>query len=205
MLVTPRIASAVGVVDSGNRPIAEVLAEWLGQRGILLVLDNFEQVIAGAPVVADLLRAAPALKVIATSRAALRISGEQEYPVPGLPTPPDPSQLSGLERMSLPGGQRGLDAAGVGQYAAVRLFIDRAMAVRPTFAVTNENAPAVAAISSRLQGMPLAIELAAARVKLLSPDAILARLEHQLDILASGGRGFSGPPTDAPRRDRLEL
>ena len=137
---------------------------------------------------AGLLRAAPDLKIVATSRAALHISGEQEYPVPGLPVPPDPTNLSSVERMNLPGGARGLDAAAVGQYAAVRLFIERAMAVRPTFAVTNDNAPAVAAIAARLHGMPLAIELAAARVKLLSPDAILTRLEHQLDVLASGGR-----------------
>jgi tetratricopeptide (TPR) repeat protein len=90
--------------------------------------------------------------------------------------------------MALPGGSRGIDAAAVGQYAAVRLFIERAKAVRPAFTVTNENAPAVAAIAARLHGMPLAIELAAARVKLLSPDAILTRLEHQLDVLSSGGR-----------------
>ena len=90
--------------------------------------------------------------------------------------------------MQLPGGERGLDAATVSQYAAVRLFIERAVAVRPAFAVTNENAPAVAAIAARLHGMPLAIELAAARIKLLSPDAILARLEHQLDVLSAGGR-----------------
>ena len=97
--------------------------------------------------------------------------------------------MSGLERLNLTGGARViLDAAAVGQYAAVRLFIERAGAVKPGFAVTNENAPAVAAISARLHGMPLAIELAAARIKLLSPEAILSRLEHQLDLLAAGGR-----------------
>ena len=152
------------------------------------MLDNFEQVAAAAPLVGDLLRAAPGLKVVVTSRAALRISGEQEYPVPGLPTPPDLSHLSGLDRMQLPGESRALDLAALSQYAAVRLFIERAVAVRPGFTVTNANAPAVAAISARLHGMPLAIELAAARIKLLSPDAILARLEHQLDVLAAGAR-----------------
>ena len=188
MLVASRIAASIGVTERANQPVAEALPEWLAPRRVLLVLDNFEQVLDGAPVVADLLRAAPDLKVIATSRAALRLSGEQEYPVPGLPVPPDPGALSSVERMSLPGGSRGIDAAAVGQYAAVRLFIERAKAVRPAFAVTNENAPAVAAIAARLHGMPLAIELAAARVKLLSPDAILTRLEHQLDVLSSGGR-----------------
>ncbi len=131
---------------------------------------------------------APGLKIIVTSRAALRVSGEQEYPVPGLPTPPDLATLSGLDRLQLPGEARVLDLAALSQYAAVRLFIERALAVRPGFTVTNANAPAVAAISARLHGMPLAIELAAARMKLLSPEAILARLEHQLDVLAAGAR-----------------
>jgi predicted ATPase len=187
-LVASRITAAIGLPEPGGSTVAEALDTWLATRRVLLVMDNFEQVIDAAPVVAGLLRAAPDLKVVATSRAALRISGEQEFPVPGLPVPPDPSTLSNVERMNLPGGSRGLDAAAVGQYAAVRLFIERAMAVRPSFAVTNDNAPAVAAIAARLHGMPLAIELAAARVKLLSPDAILTRLEHQLDVLASGGR-----------------
>ncbi len=188
MLVAPRIATTVGIAEGTARPIADSLADWLRDKAVLLVLDNFEQVSAAAPVIADLLRAAPKIKAIVTSRAALRVSGEQEYPVPGLPVPPDPSQLSGLGRMSLPGETRLIDLATLGQYAAVRLFIERAVAVKPGFAVTNENAPAVAAISSRLHGMPLAIELAAARIKLLSPDAILARLEHQLDLLAAGAR-----------------
>ncbi len=191
MLVAPRIAMAVGLIESGNRPIAEILGEWLAARRVLLVLDNVEQVIEAAPIVGELIKGAPELSIIATSRAALRISGEQEYPVPGLPVPPDPGQLSGIERMQLPGAVRDLDADAIGTYPAVRLFIDRARAVRPAFSVTNENAPAVAAIAARLHGMPLAIELAAARVKLLSPDAILSRLEHQLDVLAAGGRDLS--------------
>ncbi len=188
MLVAPRIATTVGISEGTARPVAESLADWLRDKAILLVLDNFEQVAGAAPVVADLLRAAPRIKAIVTSRAALRISGEQEYPVPGLPVPPDPSHLSGLDRMSLPGETRLIDPATLGQYAAVRLFIERAVSVKPGFVVTNENAPAVAAISARLHGMPLAIELAAARIKLLSPDAILVRLEHQLDLLAAGAR-----------------
>jgi predicted ATPase len=187
-LVASRIATAVGVAETGARPIAETLSEWLRDRRLLLVLDNFEQVAAAAPAVSDLLRAAPELKVVVTSRAALHVSGEQEFPVPGLPTPPDLTQLGGLERLQVSAASRALDPATLGQYAAVRLFIERAVAVRPGFAVTNANAPAVAAISARLHGMPLAIELAAARIKLLSPEAILSRLEHQLDVLAAGAR-----------------
>ena len=187
-LVGSRIASALGLVESAGRSARELLVEWLGQRHVLLVLDNFEQVIEGAPVVADLLRSSARLSVIATSRAPLRISGEQEYPVPGLPVPRDILALSDLEKLNLPQAERDLAAVGISQYEAVRLFIARAVAVRPDFTVTNENAPAVAGICSRLHGMPLAIELAAARVKLLQPDAILQRLEHQLGALAAGSR-----------------
>jgi len=188
MLVPPRIATALGIADVGARPVTEVMIDWLRDRHVLLVLDNFEQVTDAATMVADLLRAADGLKIIVTSRAALRVSGEQELPVPGLPAPPDPSQLSSTDRLHLPGGSRIVDPGSLGQYAAVRLFIERAVSVKPSFAVTNDNAPAVAAITARLQGMPLAIELAAARTRLLSPDAILVRLEHQLDVLAAGSR-----------------
>ncbi|HEV8401706.1 MAG TPA: AAA family ATPase [Candidatus Limnocylindrales bacterium] len=188
MLVAPRIASAVGVTETSARPIAESLGDWLRDKRLLLVLDNFEQVVSAAPIVAELLRTAPDIKAVVTSRAVLHVSGEQEYPVPGLPAPPDPSQMSGLERMSIGGETRIIDPLALGQYAAVRLFIERAVAVRPGFAVTNENAPAVAAISARLHGMPLAIELAAARIKILSPEAILVRLDQQLDVLAAGSR-----------------
>ena len=186
-LVASRIAGEIGIAETGGRSGRDVLVEWLTGKRVLLVLDNFEQVIDAGPLVADILRTIPDLKVIATSRAPLHISGEQEFPVPGLPVPPDPGQLSGYERARQ--GRGGvLDPATLSTYEAVRLFIARAVAVRPGFAVTNENAPAVAAICARLHGMPLAIELAAARVKLLSPDAILARLEHQLSLLAAGAR-----------------
>ena len=97
------------------------------------MLDNFEQVVAAAPVVADLLRAAPDIKVVVTSRAVLHVSGEQEYPVPGLPTPPDPSAMSGLERLNAPGGQAPSTRSRSRQYGAVRLFVERAVAVRPDF------------------------------------------------------------------------
>src|SRR4029077_9080193 len=177
-----------GVTEGGSRPIGETVAEWLRDKRLLLVLDNFEQVVAAAPVVADLLRGAPDIKAVVTSRAVLHVSGEQEYPVPGLPVPPDPSQLTTMERLNQGGESHPIDPVALSQYAAVRLFIERAVAVRPGFTVTNENAPAVAAISARLHGMPLAIELAAARIKILSPDAILVRLDQQLDVLAAGSR-----------------
>ncbi len=186
-LVASRIAGEIGLAESGGRSAQDVLIEWLAGKQVLMVLDNFEQVVDAGPVIADLLRSSPGLKVLATSRAPLRVSGEQEFPVPGLPVPPDPGHMSGYEQARASGGGD-LDLERLTTYEAVRLFIARAVAVRPDFVVTNANAPAVAAICARLQGMPLAIELAAARVKLLSPDAILARLEHQLNLLAAGAR-----------------
>jgi predicted ATPase/class 3 adenylate cyclase len=187
-LIAATILTTLGLVEAGGRSAHDILIDWLAGREVLLLLDNFEQVIDGAPIVADLLRNATRLSVVVTSRAPLRVSGEQEYPVPGLPAPRDVLALSDLEKMNLPAGDRRLDAAAATQFEAVRLFIARAVGVRPDFKVTNENAPAVAGIAARLHGMPLAIELAAARVKLLSPDAILERLEHQLGVLASGSR-----------------
>ena len=187
-LIAPTILSTVGLVETGGRSARDILVDWLAPKAALLVIDNFEQVIDGAPVVADLLRAAPKISIVVTSRAPLRVSGEQEYPVPGLPAPADILALSDLEKLNLPAEARRLDAPAVTQYEAVRLFIARALAVRPDFQVTNDNAPAVAGIAARLHGMPLAIELAAARIKLLSPDAILERLEHQLGVLSAGSR-----------------
>jgi predicted ATPase/class 3 adenylate cyclase len=195
ILVPARLAAAVGIAEPARRTAAEVLEEWLVGKQVLFVLDNFEQIIDAGSLVADLLRVAPGLKVLATSRAPLHVSGEQEYPVPGLPTPPDPSQMTALERAQLSAAVRNFDPATLSTYEAVRLFIARANAVKPGFQVTNENAPAVAAICARLHGMPLAIELAAARMKLLSPDAILSRLEHQLNVLAAGSR-------DLPQRQQ---
>jgi predicted ATPase/class 3 adenylate cyclase len=187
-LVASRIGEALGLVETAARSARDLLAEWVAGRHALFVLDNFEQVIEAGPIVADLLRAGERLSIIVTSRAPLHVSGEQEYPVPGLPVPRDLLALSELEKLNLPAGERDLAPAAISQYEAVRLFIARAVAVRPDFAVTNENAPAVAGICARLHGMPLAIELAAARIKLLSPDAILGRLEHQLGGLGAGSR-----------------
>ena len=187
-LVASTIARTLGAQDSSTRPALETLVDTIGERSQLLVLDNFEQVLAAGPIVAEILRRCPRVSFIVTTRSALRISGEQEFPVPGLPAPPDISRLSEMERLNLPRSVRELDVDTLNQYEAVRLFIARAVAVKPGFAVTNANAPAVAQISARLHGMPLAIELAAARIKLLSPDQILARLEHHLALLTAGSR-----------------
>jgi len=194
-LVLPTIARTIGATERAGASALDVLATAIGEGRMLLLLDNFEQVVEAAGDVAALLRACPALHVVVTSRAVLRVAGEQEYVVPGLPAPPDTSRLSRVELENLPAGLRHPTADSLGQYEAVRLFIARAVAVRPGFAVTNENAPAVAGICARLHGMPLAIELAAARVKLLTPEQILARLEHQLGLLTSSAR-------DLPERQR---
>jgi predicted ATPase/class 3 adenylate cyclase len=187
-LVVPTIARTLGLAENTSKRSVDLLADEIGDGRVLLVLDNFEQVVAAGPEVAELLRRAPNVAALVTTRIPLRVSGEQEYPVPGLPAPPDPSSLSEVERLNLPRELRELDIGALNQFEAVRLFIARAMAIRPGFAVTNANAPAVAGIAGRLHGMPLAIELAAARVKLLTPDQILARLEHHLDLLTAGSR-----------------
>jgi predicted ATPase/class 3 adenylate cyclase len=187
-MVAPAIARTLGVQDSRTATTMDILVDSIGARTMLLVLDNFEQVVAAGPVLADLLRRCPNVTCIVTTRIALRVAGEQEFPVPGLPAPPDTSHLSEVDRLNLPRELREFDLDTLGQFEAVRLFIARASAVRPGFAVTNANAPAVAGIAARLHGMPLAIELAAARVKLLTADQILARLDHHLAMLTAGSR-----------------
>ena len=187
-LVTPTIARTLGLAESASRPSMDVLVDEIGGGRVLLVLDNLEQVSEAGPDIAELLRLCPNVKALVTTRIPLRVSGEQEYPVPGLPAPPDVSRLSEVERLNLPRELRELDLEALTQFEAVRLFVARATAIRPAFTLTTANAPAVAGITARLHGMPLAIELAAARVKLLTPDRILARLEHHLDLLTAGSR-----------------
>ena len=179
-LVLPAIARAVGASEAGDRLLADGLAAYLRPRGLLLVLDNFEQVAGAAAIVADLLAAAPSLKALITSREAVRVSGEWLVAVPPLAVP-DPSDLSPLADLSA--------------YAAVRLFVARAEAASQGFALTADNAPAVAAICRRLDGLPLAIELAAPRLAHLPPAALLARLERRLPLLTGGAR-------DLPIRQR---
>jgi predicted ATPase/class 3 adenylate cyclase len=172
-LVLQTIAQAFDVRETAGRQLKEQLKNHLREKQMLLVLDNFEQVIDAAPLVTDLLSAAPRLKVLVTSREVLRLSGETDYPVPPLSLP-DLKRLPPLERLT--------------QYEAVALFIERAVAVRASFTVTNENAPAVAEICYRLDGLPLAIELAAAHVRVLPPQRMLSELSHRLRFLMGGAR-----------------
>src|SRR5262245_47692373 len=179
-LVAAAIAAALGVKEAGDQPLPELLKAHLRGKQTLLLLDNFEQVADAARLVAELLAAAPHLKAIVTSRETLHLYGEREYGVPPLSLP-DLRRLPPIERLT--------------QYEAVRLFIERAQAVRPDFAITTENAPAVAEICARLDGLPLAIELAAARSKLFPPKALLARLGNRLALLTGG-------PRDLPHRQQ---
>lgn len=183
-LVLPTVANVLDIRELAGRTMAETLADALREQQLLLLLDNFEQVVAAAPELAALLSAAPGVKLLVTSREALHLSGEQLVAVP-------PLALPDLERVV--GGATSLEA--VGQYEAVQLFIERARAVRADFSVTNANAPAVAAICIRLDGLPLAIELAAARVRLFTPEALLNRLERRLTLLTGG-------PRDRPLRQQ---
>jgi len=178
--VVPAIAAALGVRPVGGWPLDEALAAFLGGKRLLLVLDNLEHLPGCAPAIAALLAAAPGLAVLATSRSPLRIRGEHEYPVRPLAVPHP-------QRVPTPA-----DIAGVG---AVRLFVDRAHAADPGWLLTPANAPTVAEICRRLDGLPLALELAAPWVKLLSPAELLARLDRALPLLVAGAR-------DLPERQR---
>jgi predicted ATPase/class 3 adenylate cyclase len=171
-LVAGAILSALGARTEGGTP-AERIAGILARKNLLLVLDNFERVLDAVSLVSDLLARTPELNVLVTSRIPLHAYGEREYPLAPLPLP-DPSHLPPIAQLS--------------QYEAVRLFVEQAQAVRPDFAVTNENAPAVAEICHRLDGLPLAIELAAAAVKMLPPRALLKRLDRRLPLLTGGAR-----------------
>jgi predicted ATPase/class 3 adenylate cyclase len=174
-LVSSTIAGSLGLRENAGQSLTETIEGYLHHKHLLLILDNFEQVLEGAPLVGELLGTCPELKVLATSRIPLRLYGEQEYPVPPLDLP-DLARLPPLERLA--------------QYEAVRLFVERAKAVKPDFEVTNDNALAVAEICVHLDGLPLAIELAAARTKLLSPRALLSRLGNRLKLLKGGARNL---------------
>jgi len=178
--VAAAIAAALGVREAGGTSLTDALKAYLGEKRLLLVLDNFEQALEAAPLVADLLAACPELRVLVTSRSLLRLSGEQRLPAPPLPLP-DPERLPAVAQLE--------------QYDAVALFVQRARAVQPDFALTDANARAVAEICARLDGLPLAIELAAARVRLLPPPALLQRLSSGLAVLTGGAR-------DLPERQR---
>jgi predicted ATPase len=182
-LVIATIAHTLGLREEGRQTILEHLKRSLRDEQMLLLLDNFEQVVAAAPLVVELLAACPGLKAVVTSREALRVRGEHEFAVPLLALP-DVQRLSQLKS--------GLAPILAGN-AAVTLFVERAQAVQPDLALSDENALAIAAICARLDGLPLAIELAAARSRLLSPPAFLARRKEtaggsSLTLLTGGSR-----------------
>jgi len=172
-LVPSIVAKTLRVPEVAGRPLLEAVKDHLRDKQLLLVVDNFEQVADAGPVLEELLGAAPTLTVMVTSRVVLSLRGEQEYVVPPLDLP-DPERLP--------------DVRTLGRFEAVRLFSERAQAVRPEFRVTEANAAAVAEITARLDGLPLAIELAATRTKVLTPEQILPRLQQRLSILTSGAR-----------------
>jgi predicted ATPase/DNA-binding CsgD family transcriptional regulator len=179
-LVPMSIARGIGLQDARGKPLLDHLSAYLAERDTLLILDNLEQVLEAGGFIAELLGSTARPRILATSRSPLHVSWEQEFPVPPL---------------RLPGRGSALSAAALAECESVQLFVARAEASVPGFAVTAANASAVAGIAERLDGLPLAIELAAARVKLLPPEAILARLEHSVGLLVSDRR-------DVPDRQR---
>ena len=172
-LVPSTIVQSIGLQDARDRPLMEHLVSQLRERQLLIVLDNFEHLLEGAPVVTRLLDQTSAVRILISSRSPLRVSGEQECPVPPLAVPAEGARPA---------------AASLAACESVRLFAERAAAAVPGFTLDDENAAAIAAIVRRLDGLPLAIELAAARLKLLPPQAILPRLDHSLGLLTGGSR-----------------
>jgi predicted ATPase/class 3 adenylate cyclase len=185
-LVVQAVAQSLGVTEAGGRGLREALEEYLRDRQLLLVLDNFEQLLDAVPLVAELLAAAPGMKALVTSRAVLRLSAEHDYPVPPL---------------ELPDLTDRLNVQSVASFEAVALFVQRARAAKHDFGLTERNVAAVAAICVRLEGLPLAIELAAARVKLLPPEALLDRLQSRLALVAGGARDL--PPRQQAIRNAI--
>jgi len=169
--VIPTIAQALGLWEAGDRPLLAQVQDYLREKHLLLLLDNFEQVMAATPPLIDLLASCPQLRMLVTSRASLHLSGEHEFSVSPLALP-DLTQLPPVAELA--------------QVATVRLFVARARAIKADFQITEANASTIAAICTRLDGLPLAIELAAARIKLLPPQALLKRLSHRLEILTGG-------------------
>jgi predicted ATPase/class 3 adenylate cyclase/Flp pilus assembly protein TadD len=186
-LVASTIARVLGLSEGGAQPPEELLEGYLRERRTLLLLDNLEQVIESASLADSLLSSAADLKVLATSRIPLGLYGEYEFPVAPLSLP-DPGSLLPVENLT--------------DYEAVRLFVERARAVRPEFSLTEENAAAVVEICRRLDGLPLAIELAAARIKLLSPRVLLDRLGNRLKLLTGGARNL--PERQRTLRNAIE-
>jgi predicted ATPase/Tfp pilus assembly protein PilF len=179
-LVAPTIAHTLGVKEAGPQPVLDLLRRHLNGKRMLLLLDNFEQLTASAPLITDLLAGSLHLKALVTSREVLRLRGEHHLPVPPLALPEASVVLSPEELL---------------RYSAVELFVQRTLDVKPDFVLSNQNTSTIAEICARLDGLPLALELAAARMALLPPQAILSRLTSRLDLLTVGA-------LDAPARQQ---
>jgi DNA-binding NtrC family response regulator/predicted ATPase len=179
-LVASAIAQVLGVRESGGRSLIDSLKDYLRSKTLLLLLDNVERVLGAGPLLAELLAAAPATKMLLTSRAVLHVYGEHDFPVPPLDVPDKHAAGTPTD---------------VTRYDAVQLFVDRARAASPDFGLASDTAPVVATICQHLEGLPLALELAARRIRLLSPHAILKRIEHRLTLLTGG-------PRDLPARQQ---
>ncbi|MGH2558347.1 MAG: ATP-binding protein [Thermomicrobiales bacterium] len=190
-LVMRTIADALEIWDTGEKPRVDRLRDALRTEPLVLILDSVERVVTAAPEVADLLAHSPPLKVLATSRVPLGISGEQIFPVPPvvLPAAADADSLTSLTAAAIEGNE------------AVKLFVSRARSAQPDFLLTDGNAVAIATVCARLDGLPLAIELAAARIRLLPADALAARLERRLTLLTGGAQDL--PPRLRTMRDAI--
>ncbi len=181
------VTQALGLAETGSQSLIETLWRYLHDKQVLLLLDNFEHVAPAAPFLADLLATCPGVILLVTSRTALHVRGEQEFPVAPLAlprldlAPAHPQPVETVENLA--------------QVASIILFVQRAQAIIPDFALTSENASVIAEICRRVDGLPLTIELAAARVQLFSPQALLARLERVLPLLTGG-------PLDMPERQK---
>jgi predicted ATPase/Tfp pilus assembly protein PilF len=186
-LVVSKIAQTLGVREGGNLSLIESLKQYLRNQQILLLLDNFEQVLAAAPIIAELLGVAQGLSVLVTSRALLNLRGEVEFPVPPL---------------KLPDGLPDQDLERLIQCESVQMFLDRATAANPHFEINNSNATNINEICQRLDGLPLAIELAAAKIKILSPETMMSMLSSRLELLTGGARDL--PERQKTLRNTLE-
>ena len=171
--VASTIAKTLGVKETGGKPILEVMKDYLREKQLLLVIDNFEQVLSAAPLLSEILKNTTDLKILVTSRARLNLSKDYEFVVPPLAVPESSAQVSPSE---------------LSENESVRLFVERARVARPNFSLSEENAPSVTEICVRLEGLPLAIELAAARTRIISPQSILERLENRLKLLTGGAK-----------------
>jgi DNA-binding winged helix-turn-helix (wHTH) protein len=189
-LVVPAIAQTLGVKEASGKSIVEMLKEFLREKQMLLIADNFEQVVLAAPFINEIIRHAPRLKILTTSRTLLNLKIEREFRVPPLDLPENAVQTS-LENLT--------------EFEAIKLFVERAKSVKPNFTATNENAPVIAEICLRLEGLPLAIELAAARVKILSPRTNFKQIGKPFETAYQRRERCARAPANDAWRNRVEF